>query len=118
MFVRTSVIVTVTPGRTSPDSSVTFPSSEPLTACAPAKAAAAIHTKNTPAIDPTRPIAPSCRPKRSVLQLLALALRRRRQFAETDISERDFVAVILQQDVPLQLRAPAGLVLELALRLS
>src|SRR5438093_689036 len=49
MLVLTSVIVTVTPGSTAPDVSVTLPTSEPFTACAPARAgqstASAVITK-------------------------------------------------------------------------
>src|SRR4051812_37771095 len=38
MFVLTSVIVTVTPGSTRPDASLTLPSRDPFTACAAATA--------------------------------------------------------------------------------
>src|SRR5205814_1862151 len=50
-------------------------------------------------------------------RLLRTGAARRRQHAQSDVAEGDLVAVILQEDVPFELRAPAGLVLELALRL-
>src|SRR5262245_7769916 len=37
-----------------------------------------------------------------------------REREDLDVAERDLVAVVLEQDVALELRAPPGLVLELA----
>src|SRR5712671_124044 len=48
---------------------------------------------------------------------LLLRAARGRQFDDADVPERDFVSVVLQQNVPFELRAPPTLVLELALRL-
>src|SRR6185295_6570087 len=44
--------------------------------------------------------------------------RRYRKLANLDVAKRNLVPVVLQQDVALQLRAPARFVLELALRLG
>src|SRR5256885_43441 len=58
MFVLTSVMVTVTPGRTEPDASLTLPSRDPFTACAAARAddarTSATIVPHTPSVRPQR----------------------------------------------------------------
>src|SRR5215813_9541841 len=65
MLVLTSVIVTVTPGRTSPDASLTLPSRDPFTACA---AAGADDARTSTTIVPHTPgVYPQRRPIESSL---------------------------------------------------
>src|SRR5262245_10034902 len=105
MLVFTSVMVTPTPGSAPPELSTMFPTSDPFTAGALALTAA---SSTRAATDSRR-----CTIFFSLLPRAA----RRPQLTNPDIAEPHLVAVVLQQDVPLELRAPAGLILELALRL-
>src|SRR4029453_8328859 len=126
MLVFTSVIVTVTPGSARPDSSTMLPSRPPFTAWAPAMAAPSTTKATAIALTPSarltrRLMNPpstyrSCNEKIAARAArLPLRATRRGQFLDPDIAIGDLVAVVLQQDVALQLRPPAGLVLELAL---
>src|SRR5262245_51843599 len=124
MLVFTSVIVTVTPGSAPPDVSTMLPSMPPLTAWA----CATPDTTTTSAAAVAH--AASVRAKRRAMSILLGTFKsrkrprallpgpcRRRELPDPDVSKRDFVAVILQQDVAFDLGAPSRLVLELALRL-
>src|SRR4051812_28461286 len=125
MLVLTSVIDTVTPGSAAPDWSSTLPTRPPLTACACAGAAQATMSAAADAH------AASVRGKRRAIPFLLETNNARvrprallpgscgrRELADSNVTEGDLVAVILQQDMSLDLPAPERLVLELALRLG
>src|SRR5260221_14267615 len=113
MFVFTSVMVTPTPGSTRPPESMTFPTSDPFTACAAALPAHVnTSTSSAPNARPRRPITSSLT---SYNEQLFSCAAGRRQFLDSDVAKPHLVAVVLQQDVPFELRAPAGFILELAL---
>src|SRR5258705_3393638 len=116
MLVFTSVMVTLTPGSVPPEPSTMFPTSDPFTACAAALPVHANTSATSVALAPSVRLNPPIAPSLQGLQLLISCPARRRQLSDPNIAEPHLVAVVLQEDVPLQLRAPAGFILELALR--